>query len=103
MDKFGALIRSKRKEQEMLIRHLSAELDIDTGQMSKIERGERVAKREHVAKLIKIFKLNKGDATARWLSDQVLALLVNEAEAMKALMIAKKEITYLNSKNEKNE
>jgi hypothetical protein len=38
MNKFGDLIRAKREEQDMLLRHLSAELDIDTAQLSKIER-----------------------------------------------------------------
>ena len=93
MNKFGDLIRAKREEQEMLLRHLSAELDIDTAQMSKIERGERTAKREHVHQLITIFKLNEAEATALWLADQVYAVVENEDQAVKALAIVKKEIT----------
>ena len=94
MNKFGDLIRTKREEQEMLLRHLSAELDIDTAQMSKIERGERTAKREHVQQLIKIFKLNEAEATALWLADQVYAVVANEDEALKALFVAEKEVKY---------
>lgn len=88
MNKFGDLIRAKREEQEMLLRHLSAELDIDTAQMSKIERGERTAKREHVHQLIKIFKLNEEEATALWLADQVSAVVEKEEQAERALNIA---------------
>ena len=92
MNKFGDLIRAKREQQEMLLRHLSAELDIDTAQMSKIERGERTAKREHVHQLIKIFKLNEEEATALWLADQVYAVVADEDVALKALTIAQKEL-----------
>jgi transcriptional regulator with XRE-family HTH domain len=92
MNKFGDLIRAKREEQEMLLRHLSAELDIDTAQMSKIERGERTAKREHVHQLIKIFKLNEEEATALWLADQVSAVVEKEEQAERALNIALTEL-----------
>lgn len=85
MNKFGDLIRAKREEQDMLLRHLSAELDIDTAQLSKIERGERTAKREHVHQLIKIFKLNEANAISLWLADQVYAVVANEEQAMNAL------------------
>lgn len=41
MNKFGDLIRSSREEKEMLLRHIAAELDVDTALLSKIERGEK--------------------------------------------------------------
>ena len=94
MNKFGDLIRAKREEQDMLLRHLSAELDIDTAQLSKIERGERTAKREHVRQLIKIFELNETEAKALWLADQVYAVVADENEALKALIVAEKEVKY---------
>jgi transcriptional regulator with XRE-family HTH domain len=94
MNKFGNLIRAKREEQEMLLRHLSATLDIDTAQLSKIERGERTAKREHLFQLIQIFKLNKEEATALWLADQVYAVIANEEEALKALIVAEDEVKF---------
>lgn len=97
MKKFGDLIRTKREEQEMLLRRLSAKLDIDTGQMSKIERGERTAKREHVHQLITIFKLNEDEATSFWLADQVNALVANEKTALKALKEVEKEIVLKNN------
>lgn len=96
MNKFGDLIRAKREEKEMLLRHLSAELDIDTAQMSKIERGERTAKREHVQQLITIFKLNQAETTALWLADQVYAVVADEEEALNALIVAENEIKYQN-------
>ncbi len=94
MQKFGNLIRKKREENGMLLRHLSARLDIDTAQMSKIERGERTAKREHVHQLINIFKLNEEESMALWLADQVYAVVANEDVALRALIVAEDELRY---------
>ncbi|MEY8022101.1 helix-turn-helix domain-containing protein [Muriicola sp. SD30] len=88
MNKFGELIRSKREEQEMLLRHLSSELDIDTAMLSKIERGEKIAKREHIKYLAKLFKLDYNELFSLWLADQVYKLVKNEKQALQALKIA---------------
>lgn len=94
MNKFGDLIRTKREEQEMLLRHLSAQLDMDTAMLSKIERGEKVAKKEHVKQLSKIFKLDFDELMALWLADKIFLLVENEEQALKALKVAEKEIKY---------
>lgn len=48
---FGDRIRELRDEQGVLQRQLAALLEIDTPMFSKIERGDRRAKREQVVKL----------------------------------------------------
>ena len=48
---FGKKIRELRDEQGVLQRQLAALLEIDTPMFSKIERGDRRAKRKHVIKL----------------------------------------------------
>ena len=47
----GRKIKKSREEQGVLQRQLAALLDIDTPMFSKIERGERRAKREQVIKI----------------------------------------------------
>lgn len=100
MNKFGDLIRSKREEQEMLLRHLSAELDIDTAMLSKIERGEKTAKREHIFHLAKIFKLDYKELFSLWLADQVFHLVENEEQALQAIKIAEKEMKSMTLKKD---
>lgn len=95
MNKFGDLIRNKREENEMLLRHLSAQLDIDTAMLSKIERGEKIAKKEQVEQLAKIFKIDNNELMALWLADKVFLLVENEEQALKALKVAEKEIKNL--------
>ena len=96
MNKFGDLIRYKREEQEMLLRHLSAQLDMDTAMLSKIERGEKTVKREHIETLAKLFKLDCNYLFSLWLADQVFQLVENEKQALQALKIAEKELKINN-------
>lgn len=48
----GNKIRSLRDEQGILQRQVAAYLEIDTPMFSKIERGDRRAKRSQVIKII---------------------------------------------------
>jgi len=92
MHKFGSLIRTKREESGMLLRHLAAKLDIDTAMLSKIERGERTAKRDHVNGLIDILNLDKKDTMSLWLADQLFELISNEEVAIQALNLTMEEL-----------
>ena len=98
MNKFGNLIRIKREEQEMLLRHLSAKLDIDTAMLSKIERGEKTAKREQIVHLANLFKLDYNELYTFWLADRVFKLIENEKNGLQALKIAQKEMITLTKK-----
>lgn len=98
MNQFGDLIRAKREENEMILRHLAAQLDIDTAYLSKMERGERRAKREQVLQLIKIFKLDHDSTIALWLADQVFELVANDKQAMEALKLAQNELSQQNKR-----
>ena len=53
----GNKIRSLRDEQGILQRQVAAYLEIDTPMFSKIERGDRRAKRSQVTKLAEYFHL----------------------------------------------
>lgn len=92
MNKFGDLIRNTREDKEMLLRHLSAELDIDTAMLSKIERGEKTAKREHVLALAQLFNINPEEMIALWLADQVAQVVESEDQGEKALLITKEAL-----------
>jgi transcriptional regulator with XRE-family HTH domain len=94
MNHFGNLIRAKREEKKLLLRHLAAKLDIDTAYLSKMERGERRPRREQVIQLIEIFSLDHDTTMALWLADQVYDLVADEKQADRALKLAEKEITY---------
>ena len=98
MNKFGDLIRNTREEKELLLRHIAAELDVDTALVSKIERGEKTAKREHVLALAELFNINPEELIALWLADQVYTLVADEEQALNALKVAEQEVKYLRKK-----
>lgn len=90
--KLGNRIKELRESKGLLQRQLSAQLEIDTPMFSKIERGERRAKREQVLKIAEILKVKVDDLLALWLTDQILEVLTDEEQALQALKMAEKDI-----------
>lgn len=95
----GELLREKREEKGLLLRHVSAELDIDTAILSKIERSERKATKEQILKLAEILDLNKDDLLVQYLSEKILYEIKDEELGEKALKAAEQHIKYINKKN----
>lgn len=93
MNKFGEVIRQRREEKELLLRHVAAQLDIDTAMLSKVERGERNAKKEHVVELSKILDLDKKELLILWLTDRVYDIIKDEENSKEALNLVLNEIT----------
>ncbi|MBR9831359.1 helix-turn-helix transcriptional regulator [bacterium] len=90
--KLGNRIKELRESQGLLQRQLSAQLEIDTPMFSKIERGERRAKREQLLKIADILKVDKDELLALWLTDQLLDIVTEEEQALKALEMATNDI-----------
>ena len=62
--------------------------------LSKIERGQRNATREHVIKLAEYFKVKKDELMVAWLSDKLVYELEDEDLALKAMQFAEEKIKY---------
>jgi len=96
--KLGNRIKELRESQGLLQRHLSADLEIDTPMFSKIERGERKAKREQVLKLAELLKADEKELLTLWLGDQIMEIITDEDQALQALKMATNDI----QENKKN-
>ena len=93
----GNKIKELRGKHEVLQRQLAAYLEIDTPMFSKIERGDRRAKRGQVILLAKYFHIDEKDMLTLWLADKVLDTLEGEYElCLDALDTAKAELTDVN-------
>ena len=91
---FGNKIRELRYEQGVLQRQLAALLEIDTPMFSKIERGDRRAKREQVIKLAEYFHQNEKEMLTLWLADKFIDAVEDGQErdlCNDAIMIAQKK------------
>ena len=95
----GETLRESREKKGMLLRHLSATLEIDTAILSKIERGERKATREQINKLAEILEIDKEYLMIQFLSERILYELRNEDLGIKALKVAENAIKYGGIKN----
>ncbi|MBV3415632.1 helix-turn-helix domain-containing protein [Prevotella copri] len=93
----GNKIKELRNKHEVLQRQLASYLEIDTPMFSKIERGDRRAKRSQVVLLAKYFHINENEMLTLWLADKVLDTLEGEDElCLDALDTAKTKLTDVN-------
>ena len=89
---FGEKIKQLREEKELLQRQLAASLEIDTPMYSKIERGERKAKREQVTALAQLLDAKEEELLTIWLSDKIIENVGDESAAFAALKHAEQEL-----------
>lgn len=91
-NQFGDRVRQLREQQNLLLRQVAPLLEMDTPQLSKIERGERTAKRAQVTAMSKIFKVPEEDLLSLWLADKVYDVVKDEDVALKAMGFAEEEL-----------
>ena len=89
---FGEIIRDLRENKNLLQRQLAARLEIDTPMYSKIERGERKAKREQVFLIAELLEIDSNYLLKIWKADQILNLLHNEPFAHDILEVVNQSI-----------
>ena len=78
---------------------MAALLEIDTPMFSKIERGDRRAKRTQVIQLAEYFNIDKNELLTLWLADKVLDAVEDEDELKHdAIEVAQKRIVFNMSK-----
>jgi len=90
---FADKIRQLREDNQMLQRQLASALEIDTPMYSKIERGDRPAKREQVVLIAKLLNTDEKELLTLWLADQIFSLIEDKKElATNALSIVLKNL-----------
>lgn len=82
---FGERIRTLRAEQNLFLRQVASLLEMDTAQLSKIEKGLRQLKREQIPVISEIFKADKDELLTLWLADQLMDVLKDEPLADEVL------------------
>ncbi|MFI8606688.1 helix-turn-helix domain-containing protein [Cellulophaga baltica] len=97
METIGQILRNKRQSLGLLLRQVSAYVDIDQAILSKIERNERKPTKEMLDKLAEILKLDKDELLIQFISDKIAYEIVDEDCASKVLKVAEKKIQYLKS------
>ena len=76
----GKKIKELRMENGVLQRQLASLLEIDTPMFSKIERGDRRAKRTQVVQMANYFNVDEKELLTLWVADKVLDAVEDENE-----------------------
>ena len=98
-NQFGEKIRKLRESNRLLQREIASQLEIDTPMLSKIERGERKAKKPQVLSFAKLFNVSKNELITLWLADRVVEVLQDEDLALEAMQVAEEEVKIINKTN----
>ena len=82
---FGYKIRTLREGKGLVLRKVAAQMDIDTATLSKIELGDRQAKREHLKILSKLYDTELQELEKLWLTDKVYDIIEDEEQGLSVL------------------
>ena len=99
-NQFGERIKQLREQNNLLQRQVASLLEIDTPMLSKIERGERKAKKEQVIQLSQIMKVSNDELLTLWLADQLQDVIEGETLADEALKKVSNNIKKSNKKDD---
>ncbi len=102
METIGEILRNQRQALGLLLRQVSAYVDIDQAVLSKIERNERKPTKEMLDKLAEILTLDKDELLVQFISDKIAYEIADEDCASKVLKVAEKKVKYLKSHPIKN-
>ncbi|KAA6315929.1 hypothetical protein EZS27_033689 [termite gut metagenome] len=85
---FAEKIKQLREKLQIPQRQFAVALEIDMPMYSKIERGERPAKRKQIPIIAQLLKTDENMFVALWLADKIIAVVGEEKELVgKALNI----------------
>jgi len=88
---FGNKLRELREKNGLVLRKVAAILDIDTATLSKIELGDRHAKREYLPILSELYKIGIKELEKLWLTDKVYEIIEDEEQGLNVLREAANE------------
>ena len=92
---FGNKIKELREARGLLQRQLAVALGVDVPMFSKIERGDRRAKREHVIILAQRLNASEEELLSLWLADKIIDAIDNDSKVgLSALNVVHKELSF---------
>ncbi len=100
-ESLGEYIKKLRTEKGFTLTKLGAQLNIDSGALSKIENGKKQLDYKALPKLSKIFKLNLDELKDEFYSEQIANNIYEKKCSKNVLTLAEEKVKYIKSKNTK--
>jgi len=102
MESLGNILKVAREEKEMILRKVSAKVDIDQSLISKFEKNERKPTKEQLIRLAKFYNLSEKELIINWYSEKIAEELKYTQATSEILRVAEEKIKYYKSQeNEK--
>lgn len=92
MKTFGETLRNLREGKGLLLRQIAAALEVDTAYVSKVERNERMLRREQVQKVAILLDVPENELLTIWLAEKVSDLVDEEPFAAAALNLSLRKL-----------
>ncbi len=97
MKSLGDILKVAREEKEMILRKVSAEVDIDQSLISKFEKNERKPTKKQLVRLAKFYKLSEQELLINWHSEKIADDLKYTQATTEILRVAEEKINYYKS------
>lgn len=91
---FGNKLRDLREKKGLVLRQVAAALEVDTATMSKIERGDRQARKDQIQLLADILGADVTELYTLWMASKVYEIIEGEDKAIDVLRVAEAEVKY---------
>jgi len=97
MKSLGNILKIAREEKDMILRKVSAEVDIDQSLISKFEKNERKPTKEQLIRLAKFYDLSEEELIINWHSEKIAENLKYTQATTEILRVAEEKINYYKS------
>jgi len=90
----GSVLKKAREEKDMILRKVSASVDIDQSLISKFEKNERKPTKDQLLRLASFYNLPEEEMIINWYSDKIANELKYAYATTEILRVAEEKIKY---------
>ena len=99
MKTLGETLKEARDKINLILRKVSAEVDIDQSLISKFEKNERKPTKEQLLRLANFYNLSEKDLIISWYSEKIAEDLKYTESTTEILKVAEEKINYYKTQN----
>jgi transcriptional regulator with XRE-family HTH domain len=101
MKPLSEILKSARESKNLILRKVSAKVDIDQSLISKFEKNERKPTKEQIVRLAKFYRLSESELIINWYSEKIAEELKYTSSTSKILKVAEEKIQYYRAQEKK--
>lgn len=92
---FGKNLRNLRENQNLVLKYVAEQINIDPSLLAKIERDERHPTKNIIKQVAVFFNCSEQELLTIFLSDQIAYKILNEEADINILKVAEQKVKYL--------